>query len=562
MNSENEELLNQGISAVRAGNKREGARILAQVVRAEPQSDEAWFYLAAATDQPGEAKACLDRVLRINPNHTRARQALEVINGGGAMPNPATLGGEATPPFGAPQPPSFDPYGSSSPYGANFPPPPSFNNMGNVPPPPFGEPTPMPPPSPSYDPYSPATTAIPAGAVNIPPPPPFQGGTGLRFGQLDPAAAAAAASQARIDEQAGMRAYDPGSEIRRSLLGENAPPPPAGGPARIGAEIPTGQTTVVKTKPRNNRRNLLWIALAALVLVMAAVVGLNALKGPTVTTVAEATPIGGVATTSTTEAATTSAITTAGVTQNPAAVTTAASATTALANTTTAVTVANPLATTATGPTATTAPAAIPAANPTTATGPTATAAPASIPTVARATTAAAPAATTAAPATTRVSGPAVTIVPPRITLTPAPGAVIPDTVKQYVNDANNIIAQMAFVESQINTIVVQPYKSGKITPGVPISKSYEVSYFTLLMGQLAADFRQLNPPVEALQLHQVGLDYASDIREAGVSIDRFFDTGRITYLEDTSNYMSKAAADRTKWFQILQAGYPFKVNF
>lgn len=82
MNRENEQLLQAGISAVRADDRKEGARLLAQVVRKEPQSEEAWFWLAAATDQPAEAAACLRRVLTINPNNTRAQQALTMLESG------------------------------------------------------------------------------------------------------------------------------------------------------------------------------------------------------------------------------------------------------------------------------------------------------------------------------------------------------------------------------------------------------------------------------------------------------------------------------------------------
>lgn len=585
MNQENEALLSQGVSAVRGGNKREGARILAQVVRVEPQSADAWFWLAAATDQPGEAKACLDRVLKLNPNHPRARQALELINqSGGSMPPTSAFTGEGGPAaFGAPpsspgRPLSTnellsagsggyqDPYGAPSgpppsPYGANnFPPPPPFGASNaptaSVPPPPFGAPSgnvdAVPPPpfgAPAWaqeqpgmrpgDPYGSGATATMAGS--IPPPPPMGARPGLSFGQLDPAAAAAAQANAIAEQQAGPQIYDPGAEIRRSLLGDPPAPPPGSMPPP-NQVVPSAATA--KTPRKNNRRLLiLGVTVIFLIFVVAGVFAF--LKNNSTTTLnpvvsdADITATAAAAATPTvTGGATTSAVTTAAGATTPAVVATTA----ANANATAAV------ATTTAAP-QTIAPVATPS-------GPTATSQPATL--APRPTTAGA-----AQPTPTRgaAASPAVTIVPPSRAPTIASGTQIPPAVQAYVNSGNDLINQMAFVEGQINTLIVARYKKGDFAKGAVISKSYEVSFFTLLMGELASQFRQLNPPPEAQSLNQVGLDYASDIRESAISIDRFFDTGRISYLEDLSNFMAKAAADRTKWFETIKT-YPFNVTF
>ena len=700
MNQENETLLNQGISAVRGGNKREGARILAQVVRSEPQSDDAWFWLAAATDQPGEAKACLDRVLKINPSHTRARQALDVINqSGGTMPATSAFTGESMPsPYGAPPPPSrpinanelispasgfgASPYGAppSSP-GSSFPPPPPFGsspsgNTVSMPPPPFGNSPsgstmPMPPPSPFGNPpsgntvsmppppfgNSPSGSTVPApppfgsspSGSTVPAPPPFgnspsggntvsmppppfgvpawaqdQGGGnptrpsltkdpyganaptspsltpppanftggGLRFGQLDPAAAAAQASQAVIEEQAGPKIYDPGAEIRRSLLGDPpAPPPTSPNTAPTTPNPAITKPPVVKAKKtgKKNNQKLLLIIVAALVLMTAAVAALKlgsnsttptptivatteqqtatAVADLTVTAVASVSPNGTPLVTPSVAEGTNSVVVTtteATVTLEPA--TTPPASTTEVSNN----------AATTSAPTSTRiVPIPVPSDNAATVSVPTSTrivpipvpsgnAATASVPTSTRIAPIPVPSGKTTSVSASPTSSPGsvITIPVPSRTATITSNVQVPSAVQQYVNDANNLINSMAFIETQVNGLVTQPYKDGKFKAGVPLSKTYEISYFTLLMGQLAAQFRQLNPPNEAFSLSQIGLDYSSDIREAGINMDNFFDTGRITYLDQASTLMTKAAADRNKWFQTLQAGYPFKVTF
>jgi hypothetical protein len=42
--------------------------------------------------------------------------------------------------------------------------------------------------------------------------------------------------------------------------------------------------------------------------------------------------------------------------------------------------------------------------------------------------------------------------------------------------------------------------------------------------------------------------------------LDRFFQTGQISNLEDLSNYYDKAVRDRERWAQIVDAGYPFHI--
>lgn len=323
MNGETEAVLQQGIAEVRAGNKREGARLLAQVVKSEPRSEEAWFWLAAATDQPTEASACLSQVLRINPNNERAKQALAMLGQSG---NTGSL--SATPPpvrglntgellgggnFGGSRGLNTGELlgGSNiaSPYAGSAatvaPPPPPFaatptNSFGGtaydtapfseeelsgsapsrpsdlfsssipsaapaVPPPPFGQPSWADNSSQTgtmADPYS----SMPSST----PPPNFGGGSGgLRFGQLDPALAAQQAAQAQQNTQ---QFYDPGAEIRAGLLAdtpveEEAQPAAAKGKIKTPKNKPTKIKLQQPPRPKaGRRRSNLWPLLIVLII--------------------------------------------------------------------------------------------------------------------------------------------------------------------------------------------------------------------------------------------------------------------------------------------------------
>ncbi|MBN1287034.1 MAG: PD40 domain-containing protein [Anaerolineae bacterium] len=70
------ELLKRGIAAVKAGDSRYGRALLRRAVRLSPDSARAWWWLAVAEKQPARRRACLERVLAINPRNVRALRAL------------------------------------------------------------------------------------------------------------------------------------------------------------------------------------------------------------------------------------------------------------------------------------------------------------------------------------------------------------------------------------------------------------------------------------------------------------------------------------------------------
>ena len=65
-------LLKRGIAAAQKGNRDEARKMLSQAAAIDPQSEDAWMWLASISEYPEELLAFLDRVLNINPENARA----------------------------------------------------------------------------------------------------------------------------------------------------------------------------------------------------------------------------------------------------------------------------------------------------------------------------------------------------------------------------------------------------------------------------------------------------------------------------------------------------------
>ncbi|NWF70241.1 MAG: PD40 domain-containing protein [Chloroflexi bacterium] len=76
--------LKAGIEAARKGDRATARRLLQEVIRAQPRTEAAWMWLASTTDNVAERRACLSKALEINPNNSRAREALDRLSAGGA----------------------------------------------------------------------------------------------------------------------------------------------------------------------------------------------------------------------------------------------------------------------------------------------------------------------------------------------------------------------------------------------------------------------------------------------------------------------------------------------
>lgn len=71
--------LEQGIAAARSGDRNTGRQLLEQVTQEDPNNELAWFWLALCVNTVSERRRCLERVLSINPNNERAKQALQQL---------------------------------------------------------------------------------------------------------------------------------------------------------------------------------------------------------------------------------------------------------------------------------------------------------------------------------------------------------------------------------------------------------------------------------------------------------------------------------------------------
>ena len=72
---ENEQL-QQAIGLVQSGDKTGAIKILKEIITKEPKNENAWLWLAACFDQPDNKVRSLQKVLEINPNNEKAKQAL------------------------------------------------------------------------------------------------------------------------------------------------------------------------------------------------------------------------------------------------------------------------------------------------------------------------------------------------------------------------------------------------------------------------------------------------------------------------------------------------------
>src|SRR5579871_1274820 len=119
-------LVQDGITAIKAGRKDEARRALMKAVELDEHNEQGWLWLSAVVETTEEQQICLENVIAINPNNDKARKGLAALTKGGtgtsapapAAPTPAApapdpfAGGFDSNPFAGT---GFDsnPYGSS-----------------------------------------------------------------------------------------------------------------------------------------------------------------------------------------------------------------------------------------------------------------------------------------------------------------------------------------------------------------------------------------------------------------------------------------------------------------
>ena len=70
------DLVEQAVKLIRSGDDKAARTILLNALRFNPDNLDAWFWLAAVTEDLNEREACLERVLILEPDHPAARKGL------------------------------------------------------------------------------------------------------------------------------------------------------------------------------------------------------------------------------------------------------------------------------------------------------------------------------------------------------------------------------------------------------------------------------------------------------------------------------------------------------
>lgn len=73
-------LRNEGITALREGDKPRARTLLAQALKINPRDAQSWLWLSGAVDTPVEQRFCLERLLELCPKHPAALEGLAQLD--------------------------------------------------------------------------------------------------------------------------------------------------------------------------------------------------------------------------------------------------------------------------------------------------------------------------------------------------------------------------------------------------------------------------------------------------------------------------------------------------
>lgn len=74
-----EALIREGVAALKAGRKDDAFQLLTRATELDERNEDAWLWLSAVVDNLENQQICLENVLAINPNNSRALQGLNQI---------------------------------------------------------------------------------------------------------------------------------------------------------------------------------------------------------------------------------------------------------------------------------------------------------------------------------------------------------------------------------------------------------------------------------------------------------------------------------------------------
>jgi hypothetical protein len=68
--------LQDAVALINAGERQHGQRILAEILSRDPANEDAWLWMSRVVERDDQRKDCLVQILRRNPEHVVAREAL------------------------------------------------------------------------------------------------------------------------------------------------------------------------------------------------------------------------------------------------------------------------------------------------------------------------------------------------------------------------------------------------------------------------------------------------------------------------------------------------------
>lgn len=90
--------LQDAIAAIKAGDRAKGRKLLSLFLQDNPTHENALLWLSATTNSPTEKRRYFERVLQINPNNQKAKQALAKLDDADESPDLEALAGESARP--------------------------------------------------------------------------------------------------------------------------------------------------------------------------------------------------------------------------------------------------------------------------------------------------------------------------------------------------------------------------------------------------------------------------------------------------------------------------------
>ena len=91
------DVITQAQELIRSKQLPKAQRLLVEYIKKNPNSEQAWYVLSTAVDDPRKQIECLQRVLRINPANTEAQTRLMKVMAAQAAPPPPAPPSHAAP---------------------------------------------------------------------------------------------------------------------------------------------------------------------------------------------------------------------------------------------------------------------------------------------------------------------------------------------------------------------------------------------------------------------------------------------------------------------------------